>query len=604
MTRQELERLLHDPHRQPEARARLRKELDVNPSTVAYLRWQNKLPPMEEARSVTLVSSYTIETMGPFLSVEAYLAGWRILPTYVQYGQWLNALMDPSAFDEGPSEAWVLLLHSDELFSPLESRWDARLANLTDAIQTFRSQRSTPLFVSLLTDPPALHTLALGESLRGRAASLADLNKEIRGLATRFDAVYTLDIPSLAAYLGHEWFDPVGALHRQSPVSHKGFPLQARCVCRAVGCLFRPRRKVLVVDLDNTLWGGIVGEDGIDGIAVGDGGPGAAYAEFQRVVRGLRASGILLAINSKNNEDDVHAVFESRPGMVLRWDDFSARRVNWRDKASNLKEIALELGLGLDSVVFVDDNPVECALIRQTLPMVEVVELGNDPGRFGHELLSCQAFDTLTVSREDQVRAESYRVERQRRSLQAQCGDLDSFLASIGLRVEIRQAEPKTLDRIYQLVSKTNQFNLTLERFSRERIQTVGFDDGALYSVALTDRFGDYGIIGALQLRTSSEALELAHLVISCRALGRRVEETVLAFCLAEAKARGCGRLLARFVQGPRNQPVLEFLEKYGFTTKTRDTTLQELELEAPADDVIWPPYVEVVLPMENNTVQ
>jgi FkbH-like protein len=418
-------------------------------------------------------------------------------------------------------------------------------------------------------------------------------------LAEQMPDIHLFDLYPRALGSG-DWYDSIGFLATQSVFTHKALPFVARNIARNMACLFRPRRKVLVLDLDNTLWGGVVGEDGMDKIALGTGWPGSAFVEFQRELKELRSTGILLAINSKNNEADARAVFEQRPEMALDWDDFSARRINWNDKATNLTEIADELGIGLESVVFADDSPMECALVRRALPQVEVVEVGPDPRFFMECILRTQAFDTLRVSEEDRIRAQSYAEETVRRSARAQVADLESFLADCDLRLTISPADPNTVERIHQLLGKTNQFNFTLDRPSKDRVQTLAVHGNTLFGVNLADRFGEYGLVGVMHLEPAGEELRILNMALSCRALGRFVEDAMLAFSREVALADGISRLRVTYVRGPRNQQVLSYLDKVGFSMTELDSSRVDCSFDLGKHGaLLWPKHVRVSHPLQ-----
>lgn len=624
MTEAELELLIAAPGRQTEARSRLRDALDANPRTVNYKLWLSRLPAVEAPaarRPVLLMSSFTLETLEPFLQVEAYLSGWRAQTRYVQYGSWQNALLQPPGPEAVPSSAAVLLLHDAELlgedFRVPPAQAVDRLHRLLSA---WRSRCATPLMVGLVAAPPLLHGLAFGHAgERGPAQARAAFAQAVRDLCSTLGDVHFTDVQdvaaagvgSAAAMGGATWFDAAAYLRTGSVFQHTALPAVARCLARHLGCLFRPRRKVLVLDMDNTLWGGVVGEDGVHGLKLGQDFPGSAFVAFQRIALALRQSGVLLALASKNNEADAMAVFAERPEMLLKPEHFSARRINWHDKAGNIASMADALGLGLDSFVFADDSALECAQVRQALPQVEVVELGTDPLRFVDKVLRTQAFDALQVSQEDRQRAASYQAEAGRQQLRTQVADMASFLADCQLQLALQPATPATLERVHQLMGKTNQFNFTLLRPDKAALHSVMEQGGQLYSAALTDRFGDYGLIGILHLQPVSAAaagaaqagdFHIVNLALSCRALGRGVEDALLAYARDRAAAAGCTRLCARVVRGPRNQQVLDYMDNRGFA-RALDNEHEVLFVmpvatpEAQSVTLAWPPFVGVQKP-------
>jgi FkbH-like protein len=590
----DIERLVADDARQIAARSSLRNLLDATPTTLAYKQWARRLPAAKVRLPVAVVSSFTIETIDLFLEVESYLSGWRMTAQYFQYGSWRNALLDPKTAGAGSARAFVLLLHDTELLPVGTDEATTATNHLEALVRQFRERVTTPLFICLVASPSAGQSIALGESsTSGRARLLLDLRQTLAEFAKSTGDVRVLDVTP-GEYGVKKWYDAKGMHTTMSFFSQDALPSVARIIARNLACLFKPRRKVLVLDLDNTLWGGIVGEDGVDGVALGAQWPGSCFIDFQRQLRALRQSGVLLALNSKNDEADARAVFESRPEMVLKWDDFSARRINWIDKVLNLIEIADELSLGLDSMVFADDSAFECALVRSMLPMVEVVELGSQSHDFMNLIARTQAFDTLHVSTEDRNRAESYVAETRRNTLRARAKDSESFFAESELCLKIGAAEAKSIERIHQLMGKTNQFNLSLERHAKEGVQSLAARPSTLYSASLTDRFGDYGMIGFLHLESDRDGLRVSNMALSCRALGRGVEDASLAFCREVAMARGHKRLLATFVRGPRNAQVLEYLRRSGFSLAEKENGRVDCQLKLVPGTLPWPGYIRV----------
>ncbi|MDP6953190.1 MAG: HAD-IIIC family phosphatase [Alphaproteobacteria bacterium] len=600
MTAESLPDLLANPERQVAARSQLRKTLDAAPTTLAYMKWKAALPPGDKRRTVAILSSFTIETVAPFLDVEAYLAGWRADPIFEQYGGWLNGLTDPETLGPADASAVVVLLHGDAVLAPDTPSPSEAIALIASALRSFRARSGVPLFIGLIADAPEPNTLSLAGWTGGdRRTAIDAVNRGIRELTEALAHCYLLDLPAWLALPGSGWFDRAGYLARMTFISGPGLPSVARGMARALACLYRPRRKVLALDLDNSLWGGVVGEDGVAGIAISaEQWPGVAYIDFQRRIKQLRESGILLAINSKNNEADARAVFDVRQEMLLQWSDFSAHRINWEDKATNLTALADELGLGLDSFVFADDSPVECALVRELLPMVDVIELGPDPADFVPRLLETGAFDTLTISAEDRGRAEGYISETRRKQARSQAGSLGDFLAGLDLRLSIDPVDTVSAARAHQLLQKTNQFNLSLHRPTADQIGTLAEQGDRISTAALRDRFGDYGVIAVMELEFEphEDTLRIANLVISCRALGREVEEAMIAFAGTQARRRGLARLSATFIQGPRNDQVAAFLARYGFMPAACTDLAREYVLDIEQATCDWPAHIDVAL--------
>jgi FkbH-like protein len=346
-----------------------------------------------------------------------------------------------------------------------------------------------------------------------------------------------------------------------------------------------------VLDCDNTLWGGVVGEDGIAGIKLGASAPGSGFVEFQAAILDLYHRGILLAINSKNNEADVLEVLEHHPQSLLRPRHFAAMRVNWNDKATNLREIAAQLNIGLDALVFADDNPVECRLVRERVPEVVTIELPSDPSRYARLLRDLPYFDTLTLSDEDKRRTEMYRAEAQRSQLQASSGSMDEFLASLEMVLTLRAGDPFTTPRIAQLTQKTNQFNLTTRRYTEAEIEAAIADPRRTVVCAeLTDTFDRSGIIAVAITHDEGDSGEgetiIDTLLMSCRVIARGVEHALIAHVASEARARGRRVLVGEFLPTAKNGQVAGLYERFGFRERPgsqgRWWTL-DLEGEIPA---------------------
>ncbi len=348
-------------------------------------------------------------------------------------------------------------------------------------------------------------------------------------------------------------------------------PLVAGEVVRQARAARGLARKCLALDLDGTLWGGTVGEDGAAGVRIGRGDPeGEAYLDFQHRVKALERRGVLLALCSKNNLADAREVFATRPEMALAWEDFAAVAIGWEGKHRGLERIAADLGIGLDSLVFVDDNPAEISLVEQLLPAVKAVLLPGDPAELVPFLDRLTDFEKPAVLAEDAAKTEHYRAEGARRALAAQAaagGSLDGYLGSLGTALALRRAAPGDLPRAHQLFAKTNQFNLTTRRYSISDLERLAADPAVTLGLAAArDRFGDLGTIGAFLLRAVDGWLEIDSLLLSCRALGRGLESAVMnevkGLLLADPRL---AELRARFVPTGRNQPAAGFLEREGF---------------------------------------
>ncbi len=329
------------------------------------------------------------------------------------------------------------------------------------------------------------------------------------------------------------------------------------------------RKKCLVLDLDNTLWGGVLGEDGVDGIKLGGDYPGKAYTYWQQALLQLSHQGVILAVCSKNNESDVQEAWDKNPNMVLRREHFSAMRINWQDKASNLRELAGELNIGLDSFVFVDDNPAERELVRQMLPEVSVPDFPEKPYLlmpFFKSLVD-NYFRIFKVTEEDRHKTEQYRANAMRNAEQARFTDMESYLYSLDLQLDIIPADEHNLPRIAQMTQKTNQFNLTTRRYTESEVQQRIAQGWRVYCMSVSDRFGDNGITGTIFLEPIDDVtMSVDTLLLSCRILGKGIEEAFVKTVFNLLRLDGYRHLQADYLPTSKNGQTADFYDRMGMT--------------------------------------
>lgn len=330
-------------------------------------------------------------------------------------------------------------------------------------------------------------------------------------------------------------------------------------------CISLKRKKCIVLDLDNTLWAGIIGEDGVEGISFDGDYPGKAFAIWHEGLKQLKESGIILAICSKNNEEDVMQVWKQYPNMILTNDDFAAKRINWNDKATNIQSIAEELNIGLDSMVFIDDNPSERELIRQVLPMVEVPEWSSQPYDLAqlYNTVVEKYFKVYAITEEDKVKTLQYHQNALRSEMQSRCATLEDFIKSLNIELTIRPINEISLQRVAQMTQKTNQFNLTTKRYTEQDIQQIIHNNGKIYTLSVKDRFGDSGITGCMMLIPTAEGWEIDTLLLSCRILGKGIEYAFVKHVLSQIEDIN---IIAHYYPTEKNRQVSDFYEKIGFT--------------------------------------
>jgi FkbH-like protein len=449
-----------------------------------------------------------------------------------------------------------------------EAKVTGAFEKLRAIVENLRPSVSSAIFVQTVV-PPAEPLLGSFDRIeQGSPFALTDaLNRRIADWAAT-GAVVLVDIARLAATVGYEnWDDPRHWNASKLSFSPDMLPVYGDVVARTIACVRGYSRKCLVLDLDNTLWGGVIGDDGVDGIKLGQGSAvGEAHLAVQRLALELRSRGVILAVCSKNEDDAARKPFREHPDMLLREDEIAVFQANWTDKASNLKLIAKTLNIGVDALVFLDDNPAERMQVRRELPFVGVPELPDDPSLYARTLAAAGYFEAVAFSAEDRKRADYYKANAERAVALSSSGDMAGYLRSLDMVCTIGPVDATTLPRVSQLINKSNQFNLTTRRYSEAEVAAAASDPRRHISqVRLVDRFGDNGIIAVLIAIKGDKAWEIDTWLMSCRVLGRRVEEACLQHLIAAARREGASELIGRYVPTAKNRMVAEHYRKFGF---------------------------------------
>jgi len=353
-------------------------------------------------------------------------------------------------------------------------------------------------------------------------------------------------------------------------------------------------KKCIVLDLDNTLWGGIVGEDGLEGIKLGPTPEGRPFLEFQKYLLSLFDRGVILAINSKNNPGDVKEVFEKHPNMILKEEHFASMQINWNDKISNMKAIAEEINIGMDSLVFVDDDKLNREMMREEFPEVLVVELPDDPALYLKIMMEINDFNTLQITGEDKKKGKMYAEQRKRTELHKTATDITEYLKNLKMVVTVEKASSFNIPRISQMTQKTNQFNMTTRRYLEEDIKKFSESDNFLVaSIKVEDKFGDNGITGTAIVEKEDDKWRIDTFLLSCRVIGRRIEETLLAYILKEAKKEDVKVLIGDFISTKKNAPARDFYKNQGFKLTNETENRQNWEFDI-AKEYPYPDFIEV----------
>jgi len=393
--------------------------------------------------------------------------------------------------------------------------------------------------------------------------------------AAILDGVLLLDIARVSERDGIDaWFDAARWLHGKLEIAPQATPLYGDLVARIVAAQRGLSKKCLVLDLDNTLWGGVIGDDGLEGIVIGEGSAvGEAHLALQRYAKQLKERGVILAVCSKNDAKVAEAVFDEHPEMLLRRPDIAVFLANWNDKAENLKIVATQLNIGIDSLVFVDDNPVERARIRQSLPAVAVPELPPDAAHYVRCLSDAGYFEAVAFTSEDRHRTELYAANAERKALLGSSQSMDDFLRGLQMSVVYGPFTRVDHARIVQLFNKTNQFNATTRRYTSEEItHLAGLPNVLTLQFRLLDRIGDNGLVSAMILRpdgANERLLEIDNWVMSCRVFGRQLEFEAMNIAVETAYHLGIEGLVASYIPTPKNSVISALYPSLGFTAVT-----------------------------------
>lgn len=407
--------------------------------------------------------------------------------------------------------------------------------------------------------------------------------------------VSILDVDFISSVYGKRaWFDERYWYHSKHAFSLDASGLLAFQAARLIRGIKGQAKKCLVLDLDNTLWGGVIGDDGLEGIRLGNGADGEAFVDFQRYVRSLKQRGIVLAVCSKNEEENAKLPFKSHPDMQLSLEDIAVFVANWDDKASNIKAISEVLGLGLDSLVFFDDNPVERELVRTLLPEVAVPDLPEDPTLYVRVLDEKRYFETGAFSSEDTVRGDMYRENALRSTLKARHNNLSEYLQSLEMEAHCAELDPLHLPRIAQLINKSNQFHLTTTRYTEAQLREMAAaEDVAIRFIKLRDKFGDNGLISVFILkRVCADTLFVDTWVMSCRVLSRGVEEYAHNMMVEVAQKCGASTLLGKYIPTKKNRLVAELYPRLGYSPVMDEGEAMLWRLELSGENVVRPHFI------------
>ncbi len=592
------------------------RRLSQEPSYSAYAAVANLLDRLDSRASgfpllkVAVLRNFTLEPLLPVIKGEVALSGFHPKVQVGGFDTIAQDVLDPTSELYAFAPNLIFLAQWLEGLSPaLVTRFTSlSSAQVTDEMErvltmighfitVLRRHSKAPIVINNFMLPlfPALGILdAQSESHQTHA--FLRLNRELRDRLEQFPDVYLMDVMGLMARIGgaqgmDERYWQVG----RAPIGSNALLPWGREYGKFVRALGGKARKCLVLDCDNVLWGGIVGEDGLKNIHLGKTYPGSCYQTFQSEILNLHDRGVILALCSKNNEADVLEVLKDHPDMILREDNFATWQINWEDKVANLMRIAQDLNIGLDSMVFVDDSQFECGQVRERLPQVAVLCLSGDPSLFRTKLQEQGYFDTLALSQEDKRRNQMYRDDADRKRLVASAGSLEEYLTKLKMVAQIGPVDELMIPRVAQLTQKTNQFNLTTRRYTESDIRAFIANPATdVFFLKLSDCISDMGLVGVMIIRYQDQQAVIDSFLLSCRVLGRGVEDMFMTQVLALAQARGCHTILGQYIATAKNSPVADFLGRFGFQMVAEHATGRDWSLSLTKAISVGPSWVRV----------
>lgn len=556
-------------------------------------------PVVRASLKVAVLRSFTIEPAFPVVQAAALTHHLDLEMVVGDHNTYVQDILVPGGLPYGGDlDAVILAVNARDIAPDLWGRFtslseaavDQEINTIVETFESlfaaFRGRSDKAMVVHNLELPP--------ETTPGQQAAFGKVNAAISKAASRYKGIYILDYEALVSRYGQgNWNDEGRWQAMRMPIVSDHLTHMADEWLKFLVPLSGKISKALILDLDNTLWGGVIGEDGIEGIKLDGESPGAAFQAVQAKALELYERGIILGICSKNNPDEALTAIESHPGMLLKPQHFAAIRTNWQDKATNLKEIAQELSIGTDALALLDDNPAERHWVRGQMPEVTVIAVPEDPLGLAPALAASPVFERLSLSDEDRQRGRFYAQERERTEHRASLTSVEDYYRSLQMILNVFQPEAGQIPRVAQLTQRTNQFNMTTRRYSEQEMANLMADPQVLvYAASCTDRFGDNGIIGVIIARLDGEVAEIDTLLLSCRVIGRTIEMAFLAAVGQAAKTRGARQLVGRFLPTAKNAPAKEFYQQNGFTCTEQSDKGSTWKAKIEADLPVIPEWI------------
>ncbi len=540
-----------------------------------------KITNNDKTVKIAILGSFTLTGLDECLKVksaESSITYKSYIAPYNQYNQeFFNQSSDFYKFE--PDITFLIIdirsFFGENFYFPYNISSDERksfvknkISELENLIQQFNNNLNSKLVITNFNIPSySPNGIIETKNEFSFHEMIEEINNALRNISKQNDSVYVYNFNNFISKFGEKnIFDYRQFYVGDIQIAFNFIPYLANDLMGYIKPFSSKNKKCIVLDLDNTLWGGIVGEDGFDGIELGHTSNGKAFVDFQKHLLSLWHQGIILTINSKNNYDDAMKVIQEHPNMILREKNFASIQINWNDKAQNLNQIASEINIGTNSMVFFDDDKINQERIKQEFPEVLTIELPKDSSQYSSILKEINDFNVLQRTDEDAKRGEMYAQQRERNELKQSISNIDDFLKQLNIQVKIKKSNEFLIPRISQLTLKTNQFNLTTKRYHEEEIRE--FTNNKNYEVGcaqVEDKFGDNGITGVYIVDKNEKNWIIDTFLLSCRIMGRGIEDAILSQILKDAKQNGVEEVRAKFIPTEKNKPSENFLSDFGF---------------------------------------
>ena len=558
----------------------------------------------KESFRCVLISDFNVEIFSGYLSNDEALPA--VDTAIAPFGQVIPILMqDDLEYWQGGFDFTVIWTRPEaviESFNDLLAFKNPPIENILNEVDQFASlllnicDKIQTVFVTTWTLPPYMRGFGILDMKKdtGIANVLMQMNLRLSEKISRSSSIYLLDVQKWISTAGKYAYNPKLWYRGKIAFGNDVYKEAVKDIKSALTGIQGHSKKLIILDLDNTLWGGVVGDLGWEHIVLGGHDPnGEAYVDFQAALKSLTNRGILLGIVSKNEESTALEAIKNHPEMILKLEDFAAWKINWQDKAQNIIDLVSDLNLGLQSAVFIDDNQVEQARVRETLSEVLVPEWPADSLLYKSSLLGLRCFDTPSISKEDIERTKMYANEQQRNELRKSLSSVDDWLISLGIKIKIEELSESNLQRAAQLLNKTNQLNLTTRRMTeKELFEWANADDNKLWTFRVSDKFGDSGLTGIISMEVKNNDCRIVDFILSCRVIGRKVEETMIYTAVWYAKSLGLRTINAAYIPTPKNKPCLDFWKRSGFSMDENGSSFTwdlEKEYDLPLQIEILP---------------